>query len=131
MFAIRNASSEGLYWLARFVVLSATLFISCMLLSVEPGGSLLSHMLAYSTIMLAFISLSRRAIANFYPSIGECTRQVSGNAIGILAGTCTMSLLEKLLSNHGDVIPAIIISGVMAFFVLGTLCPLVHKPSFG
>jgi hypothetical protein len=86
-------------------------------------------MLAFSTILLAFVRLSKRAVANYNKSIGVNTRQILGNAIGILIGTCTMLLLEKLLSNHSDFIVAIILSGVMAFFVLGTLGPLVHKTS--
>jgi len=129
MFDVRNADSRRLHRLVDFVVLGATLYVSCTILSVELGGSLFFHMLAYSTILLAFVRLSKRAIANYYKSIAESTRKILGNAIGILIGTCIMLLLEKLLSNHSDFIVAIILSGVMAFFVLGTLCPLVHKTS--
>ena len=131
MFDVRNADSGRLHRLVDFVVLGATFYVSCMLLSVELGGSLFFHMLAYSTILLAFVLLSKRAIANCYKSIGESTRKILGNAIGILIGTCIMFLLEKLLSNHNDFTVAIIFSGVMAFFVLGTLCPLVPKTSLG
>jgi hypothetical protein len=131
MFNVRNADSGQLHRLVDFVVLGATFYASCMLLSVELGGSLFFHMLAYSTILLAFVLLSKRAIANYDKSIGESTRKILGNAIGILIGTCIMLLLEKLLSSHSDFTVAIILSGVMAFFVLGTLCPLVHKTSLG
>ena len=127
MIDVRNADSEQLRCFVYFVVLGATLHVSCMLLSVELGGSLFFHMLAYSTILLALVRLSRRAIADYCKSIGECTYQALGNAIGILIGSCIMLLLEKLFSNHGDIALAIILSGVMTFFVLGTLCPLVHK----
>jgi hypothetical protein len=142
MFDVGNADSGRLYRLVDFVVLGATFYVSCMLLSVESGGSLFFHMLAYSTILLASVRLSKRTIANYscvylreqtianyHKSTGKSTRKILGNAIGILIGTCIMSLLEKLLSNHSDFIVAIILSGVMAFFVLGTLCPLMHKTS--
>ena len=142
MFDVRNADSGRLYRLVDFVVMGATFYVSCMLLSVESGGSLFFHMLAYSTILLAFVRLSKRTIANYscvylreqtianyHKSIGESTRKILGNAIGILIGICIMLLLEKLLPNHSDFIVAIILSGVMTFFVLGTLCPLVHKTS--
>ena len=129
MFDVRNADSGRLHRLVDFVVLGATFYVSCMLLSVESGGSLFFHMLAYSTILLAFVRLSKRAIANYYKSIGESTRQILGNAIGILSGTFIMFLVVKLFSNHGEIIVAIILSSVMAFFVLGTLCPLAHKTS--
>jgi len=114
-----------------FTVLGATFYISCKLLSVESGGSLFIHMFAYSAILLTFVRLSKRAIANCCKPVGESTRKILGNAIGVLIGTCIMLLLAKLLPNNSDFIPAIILSGFMAFFILGTLCPLVHKTSSG
>jgi hypothetical protein len=129
MFDVRKSDSRQLHRLVDFVVLGVTLYVSCTILSVELGGSLFFHMLAYSTILLALVRLSKRVIANYYKLIGESTRQILGNAIGILIGTCIMLLLEKLLSNHSEIIVAIILSSVMAFFVLGTLCPLAHKIS--
>jgi len=132
MLDVRNADSRRLHRLVDFVVLGATLYVSCMILSVELRVSLFFHILAYSMTLLAFVRLSKRAIANYYSKlIGETTRQILGNAIGILIGTCIMLLLEKLLSNHSEIIVAIILSSVMAFFVLGTLSSLVHKTSLG
>jgi hypothetical protein len=126
-FDLLHAGSELLDLIVDFTVLGATFYISCLFLSVESGGSLFIHMLAYSAIVLTFVRLSRRAIANCYKSIGESTHKILGNAIGVLIGTCIMLLLAKLLSNNSGFTPAIILSGVMAFFILGTICPLVHK----
>lgn len=131
VFDLRNATSRRLHRLVVFAILGATLYASSMLLSVELGGSLFVHMLGYSTILLAFVHLSKSAIAHYYKSVSECTRQILGNAIGILIGTCIMLLLEKSLSNHSGIIVVIIFSSVMAFFVLGTFCPLTHKTSLG
>ena len=124
MFDVQNTDSGRLHRLVDFVVLVATFYASCMLLSVESGGNLFFHILAYSTILLVSVRLSKRAIALYYQSIGGSTRKILGNAIGILIGTCIMLLLEKLLSNHSDHFVVIALSGVMAFFVLGTLSPL-------
>lgn len=127
----RYADLERLHLLVDFVVLGATYYVSCMILSVELGGSLFFHMLAYSTILVTFVRLSKRAIANHYRSIGESTGKMLGNAIGILVGICIMLLIEKLLSNHNEIILAIILSSVMAFFVLGTLSSFTGKTSLG
>jgi hypothetical protein len=129
MFAVRNDDSRQLHRLVNFVVLGTTFYISCMIASVEAEGSLFLHWLAYSTILLAFLRLSRRAIANYYDLSGKSLGQVLGNAIGILIGTYIMLLFEKLFSTQSDFNAAIILSGVMAFFVLGTICPLMHEPS--
>ena len=122
-----HAESRLLDLLVDFTVLGAAFYISCMLLSAGSGGSLFIRLLAYSTILLTFVRLSKRAIANYCKSIGESTRKIIGNAIGVLIGTCIMLLLANMLSNSSDFTPAIILSSVMAFFVLGTLCPLSIK----
>lgn len=129
MFDSLKADSKRLHRLTDFVVLIATFYAFCLLFAVELGGSLFAHMFAYSTLLLAFVRLSKRAIAHYYKSVSECIRQILGNAIGILIGTSIMLLLETLLLNHSGIVVAITLSSVMAFFVLGTFCPLAHKTS--
>ena len=127
MSDIWNADSRLLDRLVDFTVLGATFYISCMLLSVELEGSLFIQTLAYSTILLACVRLSKRAITSYNKSIGETTRKILGNATGILIGTCVVLLFETILSTRGDIIAVVILTGVMAFFILGTLSPVVHK----
>jgi hypothetical protein len=127
MSDIWNADSRLLDRLVDFTVLGATFYISCLLLSVDLGGSLFFQTLAYSTILLLCVRLSKRAITSYNESIGKTTRQILGNATGILIGSCVVLLLEKILSARGDLIVVVILTGVMAFFILGTLSPIVHK----
>jgi len=127
MSDIWNADSRLLDRLVDFMVLGATFYISCMLLSVELEGSLFFQALAYSTILLVCVRLSKRAITSYNKSIGETTRKILGNATGILIGTCVVLLFETILSTRGDIIAVVILTGVMAFFILGTLSPVVHK----
>ena len=128
-FDVLHADSRLLDRLVDFTVLGATFYVSCMLLSVELGSSFFFQTLAYSTVLLVFVRLSKRTVASYNKSIGETIRQILGNATGILVGTCVVLLLGKILSARGDFFVVVIFSGVMAFFVLGTLCPLVHNTS--
>jgi len=131
MFDTRNTNSKGLHRLVDFVVVGVTFYTACVLLSVDLRAGLFVHILAYSMILLAFVRLSKRAITYFYKSVGESTRQILGNAIGILIGTCTMLLFEKLFAYHSDLTVVIFLSSVTAFFVLGTFSPLTHINSLG
>ena len=128
-FDVLHADSRLLDRLVDFTVLGATFYVSCMLLSVDLGSSFFFPTLAYSTILLVFVRLSKRTVVSYNKSIGETIRQILGNATGILVGTCVVLLLGKTLSARDDIFVAVILSGIMAFFVLGTLCPLVHKTS--
>ena len=127
MSNIRDTDPRLLDRLVDLTVLSATFYISCMLLSVELEGSLLLQAFAYLTILLVCVRLSKRAITSYNKSIGETTRKILGNATGILIGTCVVLLFGKILLIGGDIIVVVILTGVMAFFILGTLSPIVHK----
>jgi hypothetical protein len=128
---VLHADSGLLGRLVDFTVLGATFYVSCMLLSVELGSSFFFQTLAYSMILLVFVRLSKRTVTSYNKSIGETIRQILGNATGILVGTCVVLLLGNILSARSDILVAVILSGIMAFFVLGTLCPLVHRASSG
>lgn len=110
-----------------FTVLALTFYLSCLLLSVEIDSGLLIQILAYSTIVLIFVRLCKRVIVSHRKSLSTLNRQILGNAAGILVGTCVMLVLLKLLTGSGEIIVALIFSSVMAFFVLGTLSPLLTK----
>ena len=112
-----------------FTVLALTFYLSCLLLSVEIDSGLWLQILAYSSIVLIFVRLCKRLIVSHWKSLSALNRQILGNAAGILVGTCVMLVLEIFLAGSGEIIVALIFSSVMAFFVLGTLSPLVNKKS--
>jgi hypothetical protein len=112
-----------------FTVLALTFYLSCLLLSVEIDSGLWLQILAYSSIVLIFVRLCKRAIVGHWKSLSALNRQILGNAAGILVGTCVMLALETFIAGSGEIIVALIFSSVMAFFVLGTLSPLFNKKS--
>ncbi|NNE62976.1 MAG: hypothetical protein HKN34_02725 [Gammaproteobacteria bacterium] len=124
---MRNSDPRIVNWVIDFVVLGVTFFVSCLLFSAVQGQALIFQTLAYSSILLICVRLSKRTIVAYKKSVGEASRQILGNGAGILFGTCIMLVLEKLISASSEVFVAIIFSSVMAFFVLGTLSPIVHK----
>ena len=129
MSDIRNTHPKVLNRMVDFTVFCVTFFFSCLLFSVASGNALLFQILAYSTLLLVCVSLSKRAIVSYNRSIGEASRQIIGNGAGILIGTCIMLVLEKLVSASSEIFVAVIFSSVMAFFILGTLSPIVHRSS--
>ena len=127
MSDIRTIHPKVLNRVVDFSVLCASLFVSCLLFSGASGNALFIQILAYSTLLLVCVRLSKRAIVSYNRSIGEVSRQILGNGAGILIGTCIMLVLENLVSASGDIFVAVIFSSVMAFFILGTLSPIVHR----
>ncbi len=104
-----------------------TFYFSCLVLSIELESGLFIQVLSYATIMLVFVQFCKRAIVSYKKSVSEISTQILGNAVGILIGTFIMLFLEILFSSNVELVVAIILSSVMAFFILGTLSPIVHK----
>ena len=128
---VLHSDSRLLSRLVDFAVLSATFYFSCVILSIELGNAFSLLTLVYSSILFVFIRLSRRTVASYCKSTSETICQIIGNAAGILVGTCVVLLPDNIFSIRSEIFVAVILSGTMTFFVLGTLCPLVLKTSSG
>ena len=131
MFDSRNAGPRGTETVVDFIIISLSLYVSCLFLSFEFGSGLFLRILAYSIILWVFVSMFKRALASHCESIGDLTCQIIGNAIGILTAACIMLLFEKFSSNQEDIILAIILSSALAFFVLSSIGSLVRETLSG
>jgi len=112
-----------------FMVLGFTFFLSCLLLSVDAVGYILLQALLYAATLVAFVFLTNWISMRDNSVTYSLTRKIFSNAAGILIGTCVILVFKGLSATGGDFIAVVILSGVMAFFVLGTLAPLVGYKS--
>jgi hypothetical protein len=127
MSDIRNSHPKVFSRIADFLVLGATFSVSCLLFSVVSVSTFFFQALTYSTLLLVCVQLCKHAIVSYNGSIGEASRQILGNGAGILIGTCIMLVFENLVSDSSGIFVVVIFSSVMAFFILGTLSPMLHK----
>ena len=104
-----------------FLALGLTFFLSCLILSVEIGFDLLLQALVYATILGFFVRLAAWAIDRSKDSINPVIRQILSNAAGISIGTLAMTVIENQFNSGSGLFVVILVSGVMAFFILGTL----------
>ena len=113
-----------------FLVLGFTFFLSCLLLSVDAVGHLVLQTVLYAATLVTFVCLTGWFAMRGNNVTNSLTRKIFSNAAGILVGTCVIFVFKDLFGTGSDFIAATIFSGVMAFFVLGTLAPLiVYKSS--
>jgi hypothetical protein len=108
-----------------FLVLGSTFFLACLLLSADAAGDLFLQTVLYAAILVAFVCLTRWITMRDNKVTNSLTSKIFSNAAGILIGTCVTLVFKDLFTAGGDFIAAVIFSGVMAFFVLGTFAPLI------
>lgn len=124
---VKNTRPRLLYQAVDFLVLGLTFYISCWFLSVDAGAHLFVQSLLYASIVVVFVRLAKNWLVAHLTYLTGLTRQLAGNATGILIGTCVMLVLNELLVSGRGIIVALVFSGVMAFFILGTLSPIISK----
>lgn len=112
-----------------FLVLGSTFYLSCLLLSIETELGLFFQTLIFATTMLLCVRLAKRALSSCRSTLSDISWQILGNAAGIAIGGCILILLEHLLLTNTEIGVVIVFSSIMAFFVLGTLLPIVKNKS--
>jgi hypothetical protein len=87
----------------------------------KSNPALMNRMIDFLVLELTFY------LSCLLLSVGGAIRQIICNATAILVATFIMMVVENVLSANGGVYVVLLFSSVMAFFVLGSLLPLVHK----
>ena len=130
-FAVTDAKKVNyLNLVVDFLVLGFTFFLSCLLLSGDAVGDLFLQTVLYAATLVTFVGLTSWIAKRDNTAASSLTRKIFSNAAGILIGTCVILVFKDLFATDGHFIAAVIFSGVAAFFVLGTLTPLiVYKSS--
>ena len=126
MSELENTGSKLIVRLIELAVLCAAFFSASQLFAVDIGESLFIHMAIYSTVVILSIILSQRWFCA-YKTIGEVSRYILADAVGILAGTCTVLILQSVVFTSVGFSAVIIFSSVISFFVLGTISPIVRS----
>ena len=125
-FAVTDAKKVNYLNLAvDFLVLGFTFILACLLLSADAVGDLFLQTVFYAATLVAFVCLTRWIAMRDNNVTNSLTRKIFSNAAGILIGTCVILVFKDLFATGGDFIAAVIFSGATAFFVLGTLAPLI------
>lgn len=126
MSEFENTGSKLGDRLIEVTVLCAAFYTASRLLAVDAGASLFMHIAIYSMVVILSLSLSQKFLCA-YESIGEVSRYLLGNAVGIFIGTCLVLLLQYAVFRNVGFFAEVIFSSVIAFFVLGTISPIVYR----
>lgn len=111
----------------EFLIFALIFFISCRLLGLDVISGGFAQALIYATVMVLFVHLARGTISASGDSFRNITWRILGNAAGIVAGTITVTFIEVFVLAEREILVAVLFSSVMAFFVLGTISPIVSK----
>ncbi len=113
-----------------FLVLGCTFYISCMLLSVPLSGNTIFHTLIYATVILVSVRLGGYFLSAILLSASSVVKLMLCNAAGLLIGGIVMFVLGSMVPGLNGSAVVVVFASVMAFFVLGTISPLLKKNTY-
>lgn len=111
--------------LVYFAVLGATFYISCAMLAVQGRESLTLQAFIYASVVLVSIKIGRFGVAKIACSQSRIIYTVLVNAAGIAIGVIMLLLLRLFVPELIVSVVALIVSSIIAFFVLGTISPFL------
>jgi hypothetical protein len=119
-----NQKPQLLTYLINFIILGATFFSSCSIFAINSHGNLLLQSLIFAIVVLAGMKIGRQLVATTSLAGGRIQYTVLVNATGIVIGAISFFVMAYIVPNMEVSLIAIVVSSVIAFFILGTISPL-------
>ena len=110
-----------------FVVLGVTFYVTCSILSIHTGYQILLLTVVYPCVILASVKIGKHLLSTVFSSLNTVVKLMLDNAAGLLIGAIVMLILGFIIPGFSQFTTAIIVASILAFFVLGTLSPLIKS----
>lgn len=119
-----NQKPQLLTYLINFIILGATFYSSCSIFEINSHGNLLLQSLIFAIVVLAGMKIGRLVVGTTSLANGRIQYTVLVNATGIIIGAVLLLATRYMIPNMDVSLVAIVVSSVIAFFILGTISPL-------
>ncbi len=80
----------------------------------------------YASIVLLTVVVGKRLLSSTLTSAGRVVKMIIINAMGLFIGAIIMLIFGYIFPELGGFTVAVMLASVMAFFVFGTLSPLLR-----
>jgi len=108
-------------------VLSASFLLFAYLTGYENLSQLLTDMLFYVSVVFISLRLCKRYIFKHIQSNSRISMVLLGNVTGLIFGALAAISVESFFPGNGEIILVVVFSSILAFFILGTLSPMVKS----
>ena len=111
----------------NFIILGGSFYLSCFLLSIQVESNLIIQTFIYACVVLLAVTLGKRMLSSTFTSAGRVVKMIIINATGLIIGAIIMLIFGYIFPELGEFTVAVVLASVMAFFVFGTLSPLLRS----
>lgn len=108
------------------LVLGSSFYLSCVLLAIQADSNILMKTSLYAIIVFLSVTIGKWLLRPSLKFASETVRMMIIRAIGLLFGAIIMVLYGYITPELGEHVFAIVLASIMAFFIFGTLTPLLN-----
>jgi hypothetical protein len=110
-----------------FAVIGLTFCVAGHFLGIDVQSGFVVLAILYSCVMLIALRLGTLILSAVFITPDSVIRTILENAAGLTIGAIAMLFLQFSIAALTQLFALIVVSGVMAFFVLGTIAPLIKS----
>ncbi len=110
-----------------FIVLGGSFYLACFLLSIPVADNLIIQAFMYASSVLLAVMVGKRLLSSTLTSAGRVVKIIIINAMGLFIGAIIMLIFGYIFPELGEFTVAVVLASLMAFFVFGTLSPLLKS----
>jgi hypothetical protein len=109
------------------VVLAASYLLFSFMTGRLPTGELIINLLVYVSIVFVCLRLAKRLTFRYLPEAPRVVSILLGNIAGLMSGSLLVGIFCDLMPGVQEFFLAVLLSSVLAFFILGTLSPMIKS----
>ena len=120
--------SSSFYSRITDLIVLATSFL--LLATITGFGSfeqVVIDLVLYVAVVFISLRVCKRIVFEYVHTSRRITSVLLGNITGLILGALSVILLDQLFPGIGESALIVILSSILAFFILGTLSPMVKS----
>ena len=127
MYSNNFRSSSFSSRMTDFVVLSMSFVMFALLTESTSFVQMMINMVCYVGIVFVCLRLAKRIVFQYVQNATRVINVLIGNIAGLIVGGALVLSIGYIVPGIAESALVVVFSSVMAFFILGTLSPMVRS----
>ncbi len=125
MTSAKIRSSSFYSRIIDLVVLTVSFLLLAVITDFAKPLELMTDLFFYVAVMFISLRICKRIVFEYVQTSRRIINVLLGNVSGLVVGATLVMLLDQLFPGIGESALIVILSSILAFFILGTLSPMV------
>lgn len=127
MTSSKIRSSSFYSRIVDLIVLTTSFLMLAMITNIGDPVQVVIDLVFYVTVMFISLRLCKRLIFEYVHTSRRITSVLLGNITGLVVGALLVILMDQFFQGIGESALIVVFSSILAFFILGTLSPMVKS----